>query len=159
LNKAAIERAGSEILRTPAAPDHCHALFIIDLDHFKEANDTLGHQRGDDILRRFAVCLSHIVRANDAAGRFGGDEFILVLDNIPQHNIECIAARIREAAHNLEPPAGQHPLLSASIGIALYPAHGQDYPELLHNAYQALYQVKENGRDGWALAYYENKYV
>jgi diguanylate cyclase (GGDEF)-like protein len=159
LNKAAIERAGSEILRTPAAPDRCHALFIIDLDHFKEANDTLGHQRGDDILRRFAVCLSHIVRADDAVGRFGGDEFILMLTSLPRHNIECIANRIREAAHNLEPAGNQHPRLSASIGIALYPAHGQDYQELLHNADQALYQVKENGRDGWALAYYGNKSV
>ena len=155
LNKAAIERAGSEILRTPAAPDRCHALFIIDLDHFKEANDTLGHQRGDDILRRFAVCLSHIIRANDAVGRFGGDEFILVLDNIPRHNIERIATRIREAAHNLEPETDEHPRLSASIGIALYPAHGRDYQELLHNADQALYHVKEKGRDGWSLAYYQ----
>ena len=159
LNKAAIERAGSEILRTPAAPDRCHALFIIDLDHFKEANDTLGHQRGDDILRRFAVCLSHIVRANDAVGRFGGDEFILVIDNIPRHNIECIATRIREAAHNLEPETNEHPRLSASIGIALYPAHGRDYQELLHNADQALYHVKEKGRDGWSLAYYGRKSV
>lgn len=155
LNKAAIERAGNEILCTPAAPDRCHALFIIDLDHFKEANDTLGHQRGDDILRRFGVCLSHIVRAGDAVGRFGGDEFILVLDNIPRHNIECIATRIREAAHNLEPETDQHPRLSASIGIALYPAHGRDYQELLHNADQALYHVKEKGRDGWSLAYYQ----
>lgn len=159
LNKSAIEHAGSEILRTPAAPDRYHALFIIDLDHFKEANDTLGHQRGDDILRRFGLCLSHLVRADDAVGRFGGDEFILILANLHRQNIECIANRIREAAHNLEPTAEQHPLLSASIGIALYPAHGQDYPELLHNADQALYQVKENGRDGWALAYYDNKSV
>ena len=159
LNKAAIERAANEILLTPAAPDRCHALFIIDLDHFKEANDTLGHQRGDDILRRFAVGLSHIVRADDAVGRFGGDEFILMLTSLPRHNIECIANRIREAAHNLEPAGNQHPRLSASIGIALYPAHGQDYQELLHNADQALYHVKENGRDGWALAYYGNKSV
>ncbi|WP_303839232.1 GGDEF domain-containing protein [Selenomonas ruminantium] len=159
LNKAAIERAGSEILCTPAAPDRCHALFIIDLDHFKEANDTLGHQRGDDILRRFGVCLSHIVRADDAVGRFGGDEFILILDNIPRHNIERIATRIREAAHNLEPATDEHPRLSASIGIALYPAHGRDYQELLHNADQALYHVKEKGRDGWSLAYYDQKSI
>jgi len=159
LNKTAIEHAGNEILHTPAAPDRCHALFIIDLDHFKEANDTLGHQRGDDILRRFGKCLTHIVRADDAVGRFGGDEFILVLDNIPRHNIECIATRIREAAYNLEPATEQHPRLSASIGVALYPAHGRDYQELLHNADQALYQVKENGRDGWALAYYGKKPV
>ncbi|MBO5650962.1 MAG: GGDEF domain-containing protein, partial [Selenomonas sp.] len=101
----------------------------------------------------------HIVRANDAVGRFGGDEFILILDNIPRHNIERIATRIREAAHNLEPTTDEHPRLSASIGIALYPAHGRDYQELLHNADQALYHVKEKGRDGWSLAYYDQKSI
>lgn len=102
LNKAAIEHAGAAILATPAEPACCHALFIIDLDHFKEANDTLGHQRGDDILRRFGLSLSHIVRAEDAVGRFGGDEFILLLNNLPRNNLECIAQRISEAAHKLE---------------------------------------------------------
>ncbi len=153
LNKAAIEAAGAEILTTPPQEGHCHALLIIDLDHFKEANDTLGHQRGDDILRRFALSLTHIIRSGDAAGRFGGDEFILVLDNIPPHTITDVAQRIIEAAHNLEPESSPHPRLSASIGIALYPTQGQDYQELLHNADQALYQVKEQGRDGWKLTH------
>lgn len=152
LNKAAIEAAGARILATPPQQGCCHALLIIDLDHFKEANDTLGHQRGDDILRRFALCLSHIVRANDAVGRFGGDEFILVLKDLPQATVLAISMRIREAAYNLEPAAPDHPRLSASIGIALHPRHGRDYQELLHNADQALYQVKENGRDGWSIA-------
>lgn len=154
LNKSAIEKAGAEIIASPPADGHCHAMFIIDLDHFKEANDTFGHQRGDDILRRFALSLTHIIRAGDAAGRFGGDEFILVLDNLPRHTIDDVARRITEAAHNLEPAAT--PPLSASIGIALYPAHGHDYQELLHNADQALYQVKERGRDGWAVAHYQS---
>ncbi|MCR5757039.1 MAG: diguanylate cyclase [Selenomonas sp.] len=151
LNKAAIERAGGEILSTATAPHCYHALFIVDLDYFKEANDSLGHQKGDDILRRFGLGLSHIVRSNDAVGRFGGDEFILVLANIPQPNIEIIAQRISEAAHNLEPATEKHPRLSASIGIALYPPHGHDYQELLHQADQALYQVKEKGRDDWSM--------
>ena len=156
LNKAAIEAAGGEILAQPPTDGHCHALFIIDLDHFKEANDTLGHQRGDDILRRFALSLTHIIRGGDALGRFGGDEFILVLDNIPRHAIEKVARRITEAAHKLEPEA--QPPLSASIGIALYPAHGSDYQELLQNADQALYHVKERGRDSWSLAHYHSSH-
>jgi len=153
LNKASIEREGGKILTSPTATGCCHALFIVDLDHFKEANDSLGHQKGDDILRRFGLSLSHIVRSNDAVGRFGGDEFILVLNNIPRAGIDAIAQRISEAAHYLEPATPEHPRLSASIGIALYPAHGCDYQELLHQADQALYQVKEKGRDGWSLAY------
>ncbi|WP_033171181.1 GGDEF domain-containing protein [Selenomonas sp. ND2010] len=157
LNKAAIEQAGKAILATPPAPERCHALFIIDLDHFKEANDTMGHQKGDDILRRFALCLMHIVRANDALGRFGGDEFILILENLPRPAAIAIATRINTAARNLELHADGSPALSASIGIALSPAHGTTYADLLHNADQALYQTKENGRDNWTLAFYKNK--
>lgn len=151
LNKAAIEATGQEIFAHPPAEGLCHALFIIDLDHFKEANDTLGHQEGDNILRRFALSLIHIVRASDAVGRFGGDEFILLLNNLPQEAAVTIAQRIIDAAHNLE-PADTSVHLSASIGIALYPAHGKDYQELLHNADQALYYVKAHGRDNWSLA-------
>ena len=157
LNKAAIEQAGQAILATPPAPERCHALFIIDLDHFKEANDTMGHQKGDDILRRFALCLMHIVRANDALGRFGGDEFILILENLPRPAAIAIATRINTAARSLELNEEGKPALSASIGIALSPAHGTTYADLLHNADQALYQTKENGRDNWTLAFYKNQ--
>lgn len=152
LNKAAIESVGREILANALQPGRCHALFIIDLDHFKEANDTLGHQKGDEILRQFALYLVHIVRANDAVGRFGGDEFILILRDFPQEGVASVARRVMEAAHSLEPANEHFPGLSASIGIALYPVHGNNYHELLHHADQALYHVKENGRNNWALA-------
>ena len=152
LNKLGIETAGEDIFSTAPSDGHCHALFIIDLDHFKEANDALGHQRGDDILRRFALILIHIIRAQDAAGRFGGDEFILVLKDLPRETVATIAQRINVAAHSLEPATAQHPPISTSIGVALCPDHGSTYQELLHYADQALYQVKEQGRDGWLLA-------
>lgn len=152
LNKAAIAQAGAGILALPPVSDCCHALMIIDLDHFKEANDTMGHQRGDEILQRFGKKLSSIVRENDVVGRFGGDEFILVLENIPSARLETIANRIREAAYQLEPASKEHPRLSASIGIALFPDHGNTYQELMQRADQALYRVKERGRDGWAIA-------
>lgn len=154
LNKAAIEAIGQEILTTPLQPGRCHALFIIDLDHFKEANDTLGHQKGDEILRRFALYLAHIVRANDAVGRFGGDEFILMLRDFPQEAVASVARRVIEAAHSLEPASDSFPGLSASIGVALHPVHGNDYQELLHHADQALYYVKEHGRDNWSLPHH-----
>lgn len=151
LNKAAIESTGQEMLNTPLQQGHCHALFFIDLDHFKEANDTLGHQKGDEILHNFALNLVHIVRAQDTVGRFGGDEFILLLQDYPQKAIASVARRVMEAAHSLEPASGQFPGLSASIGIAMYPFHGNDYQELLHHADQALYYVKEHGRNNWSL--------
>ena len=117
----------------------------------------MGHQKGDDILRRFALCLMHIVRANDALGRFGGDEFILILENLPRPAAIAIATRINTAARSLELNEEGKPALSASIGIALSPAHGTTYADLLHNADQALYQTKENGRDNWTLAFYKNQ--
>ncbi|MBE6073152.1 MAG: diguanylate cyclase [Selenomonas ruminantium] len=152
LNKRGIEEAGSEVLASPLTEGNCHALLIIDLDHFKEANDTLGHQRGDMILRQFALSLIHIVRTRDAVGRFGGDEFILVLNDLPAAMAATVAKRINEAAHNLETDKEKSMRLSASIGIALAPLHGRDYQSLLHTADQALYQVKEQGRDGWRVA-------
>ena len=157
LNKAAIEQAGEAILAKAPAAERCHALFIIDLDHFKEANDTMGHQKGDDILRRFSLCLMHIVRAKDALGRFGGDEFILILEDLPRPAVIAVATRINTAARTLELKSNGQPALSASIGIALSPTHGTTYAELLHNADQALYHTKENGRDNWTLAFYGNK--
>ena len=151
MNKAAIETIGQKMLNAPFQQGHCHALFIIDLDHFKEANDTLGHQKGDEILHHFALNLIHIVRSHDAVGRFGGDEFILLLQDFPQEAIASVARRVMEAARSLEPASDKFPGLSASIGIALYPVHGNDYQELLHHADQALYYVKEHGRDNWSL--------
>lgn len=152
LNKRGIEEAGAEVLASSLSEGCCHALLIIDLDHFKEANDTLGHQRGDMILRQFALSLIHVVRSRDAVGRFGGDEFILVLNDLPAAMVTTVAKRINEAAHNLETDREKCTRLSASIGIALAPLHGRDYQSLLHTADQALYQVKERGRDGWLVA-------
>lgn len=150
-NKSGIEMAGAAILNSEPVDNHVHALFIIDLDHFKEANDTRGHQYGDDILQRFAAGLKNIVRRRDALGRFGGDEFILVLSSIPEPIVYSIARRITEVARELDSTGG-HPALSASIGIAIAPRHGTTYDELLAAADAALYRVKENGRNGWQVA-------
>ena len=152
LNKAAIEYTGNAILKEVPDEGCCHALLIIDLDHFKEANDTFGHQYGDDILRRFAQALTHAVRHHDAVGRFGGDEFVLVLNNLPPQTVAYIARRINATAQDLDVDADGHTRLSASIGAAFYPEHGTDYQELLYKADRALYKVKKSGRNSWASA-------
>ena len=128
------------------------ALLLIDIDNFKEANDTFGHQYGDDILRRFAQALTHAVRHHDAVGRFGGDEFVLVLNNLPPQTVAYIARRINATAQDLDVDADGHTRLSASIGAAFYPEHGTDYQELLYKADRALYKVKKSGRNSWASA-------
>lgn len=152
LNKAGIEMAGAAILNNPPTPNHVHALFILDLDHFKEANDKNGHQYGDDILCKFSQKLRQVTRNNDALGRFGGDEFILVLENLPEPIVYSVARRIKDAATSLAPlDKNGEPQLSASIGIAIA-KDGDTYDKLLKSADNALYEVKKCGRNGWQVA-------
>ena len=149
LNKAAIENFAHDRLKRLKEGKR-DALFIVDLDHFKEANDTRGHQYGDMILVDFARSLSLIARKGDGVGRFGGDEFILYAKDVKKEELPQIAERIREASHALD--AEQRPPLSASIGVAVAPANGRTYDELFRAADRALYYVKENGRDNFKIA-------
>ena len=125
------------------------AFYIIDLDHFKEANDTFGHQFGDKILISFAEILKRNFRPNDCIGRFGGDEFIVIIDNLPNTDIIIRKAKIiNQTARDLVidgQPAG----ITASIGIAVIQQQGTDYDKLFQIADRALYHVKENGRNNY----------
>ena len=150
LNKAAVEKSVQKILSALKSPEKVSdAFFIVDLDHFKEANDTQGHQYGDDILKDFAHALIRLTRHRDLVGRFGGDEFVLYLRNIPESALHDFAQRLLIAAHKLDPV--QKPPLSASIGIALINHAGLTYDEIFYMADKALYAVKEGGRDGYKI--------
>ena len=150
LNKAAMEAfAKKAIARHTPDKKVTDAFIIADLDHFKEANDTHGHQYGDDILKDFAHALIRLTRHRDGIGRFGGDEFVLYLRNIPPAALPDFARRLLAAAHNLDPV--QKPPLSASIGIAIIDRPHLSYEDIFHQADQALYQVKESGRDGYKI--------
>ena len=127
------------------------ALYIIDLDHFKEANDTYGHQHGDDILVSFARSLRSIFRSTDAVARFGGDEFVVFIAAIPDPRIiERQARHILQIARSIILD-GKNAGITASVGIALTPQHGLDYDDIFRIADRALYNVKENGRDGYCI--------
>ena len=139
--------------------DMCHdlspgeeaALFIIDLDHFKEANDTFGHQYGDRILVEFAMQLKLICRPEDCLGRFGGDEFVVMITGALTRDAIINKARlIHEAARQLRIDE-QTAAITASIGIAVAPIHGKDYQALFQAADNALYFVKEHGRDAFCI--------
>jgi diguanylate cyclase (GGDEF)-like protein len=127
------------------------ALLIIDLDHFKELNDTLGHHVGDDLLRQIGPRLETVLREGDLLARLGGDEFALLLD-APSSR----AAALRVADKVLSALA--HPFdiadvrfhVAASVGIALLPEHGRSSPELLRMADVAMYEAK-NARTGREL--------
>ena len=149
-NKATMEQLCEQ--RCRELPDGKQvALYIIDLDHFKEANDTFGHQFGDQILAEFAFQLKRLCRAEDFAGRFGGDEFVLMIEgNLTEDIIKKKAQAIWQAAREIH-VNGEPTAITASIGIAIAPLHGTDYTSLFKAADNALYHVKKHGRDGFRI--------
>ena len=151
LNKKAIQSACEAMLDGPLKDGAFHAFFIMDLDHFKEMNDTYGHQAGDAVLRRFAQDVRSIFRQSDHIGRFGGDEFTVLMPNVTTPvAVERHARQLMTAAQELE-VRDDRSLLSVSIGIALAPMHGTTYDELFLAADAALYDVKRAGRNGWKI--------
>ena len=151
LNKKAIQSACEEMLGGTLKEGAVHAFFVMDLDHFKEMNDTYGHQAGDDVLRRFAQEVRSIFRQSDHIGRFGGDEFTVLMPNVTTLvAVERHARQLMTAAQELE-VRDDHSLLSVSIGIALAPLHGTNYDDLFMAADAALYDVKRAGRNGWKI--------
>ncbi len=134
-----------------AREENAHVgLMFIDLDHFKEVNDTLGHDAGDELLKAATKRLSGAVRKNDTVARMGGDEFTVVLPMLEHQNLALdIAARILEQLNTpFTLPQGQVKI-SGSIGIVIYPQDGDDITNLLKNADIAMYRIKTQGRNGY----------
>lgn len=124
------------------------ALLVIDIDRFKDVNDTLGHSAGDILLQDTAKRLKSCVRDMDMVARLGGDEFALILSNIEEPgNIERIVTSILQKMSEPFQLESQPIYGSASIGITLYPADATDMETLLKNADQAMYAAKHNGRN------------
>ena len=124
------------------------ALLFIDLDHFKEANDLLGHDIGDQLLTEAGKRISRCVRQSDTVARLGGDEFTAILADLDDlAHVEVIAQKVIEALASPFQLGNEVVYLSASVGITLYPADAS-YPEdLLRNADQAMYAAKNGGRN------------
>ena len=124
------------------------ALLFIDLDHFKEINDTLGHQIGDMLLKQVGQRLQAFVRETDTVARLGGDEFTITLAELHDTGkVTDVAQKIRSDLARPFLLEGELAYISASIGITLYPRDGLNAGDLLRNADQAMYQSKDHGRN------------
>ncbi|MFM2478977.1 EAL domain-containing protein [Celerinatantimonas sp. MCCC 1A17872] len=126
-------------------------LMFIDLDRFKEVNDSLGHEAGDELLVLVTQRISQLIRKSDTLSRFGGDEFILLMPKYHRDQAPEIIAQsiLRELDHAFT-IKGKTIFISASIGISVYPQDGLAASELLSNADAAMYQAKSSGRHSFA---------
>lgn len=124
------------------------AMMFLDLDHFKEVNDTMGHDTGDNLLKEAAQRIKDCVRETDTVARLGGDEFVVLLSQIEDLNsLERIAESILAGLAKPFDLETDPIYISASIGITLYPIDAHDFDDLLKNADQAMYAAKGEGRN------------
>ncbi len=128
------------------------AFMFIDLDRFKTINDSLGHDVGDELLKRVAARLTACVRASDTVARLGGDEFAVIVENLRDEEDEGarqVAEKMILAMASPMLVGSQHLNTSCSIGISLYPADGKDSATLMKHADVAMYYAKEKGRNNY----------
>ncbi len=126
------------------------AILFIDLDRFKNINDTLGHETGDRVLKEVADRLHGCLRESDTAGRLGGDEFVVLIEESPQpEHVAAVAQKILAAVARPFILDAQEFHLTASIGISTYPVDGADIHSLLKNADISMYRAKEQGKNNY----------
>ncbi len=126
------------------------ALLFLDLDRFKNVNDSLGHPVGDQLLKAVAVRLGHLVRGEDTIARLGGDEFTILLESITkEYNVAQIAQKVIEALTDPFELEGHVLHIGTSVGISMYPGDGEDATTLVKHADAAMYQAKAFGRNNY----------
>jgi diguanylate cyclase (GGDEF)-like protein len=126
------------------------AVLFLDLDRFKEINDTLGHEAGDHVLREIAKRMRGCLRETDKIARMGGDEFYVLIEELEDsgHAAEVAQKLLNEVARPVF-VCGQERRLSVSIGIGIYPEDGVSGPALIKNADKAMYRAKERGKNAY----------
>ena len=164
-NRAQLHEQLRAVLKNCSRSDEEFALLFLDLDHFKQVNDTLGHDAGDDLLRQVSERLTSVVRESDAVGRaiggetetpehtvarLGGDEFVVLLGRIQRaEDAARVAQRIAASIGEPYTIGETEVRVTTTIGISVYPADGADAETLLKHADVAMYHAKERGRNGY----------
>lgn len=148
-NRRYMEESLERELRRAARNDQFVGILMLDLDHFKQFNDTFGHQAADTLLRVFGDFLNQRTRGQDIACRYGGEEFALILTGATLDAARQRAELLREEVKNMVVQHAGQILgqVTFSMGVSAFPVHGATAEELLHAADQALYRAKSEGRD------------
>lgn len=134
-------------VRTARREQTAAALLYLDLDRFKEINDTFGHEWGDRVLRKVAARLSAAVRDEDTVSRLGGDEFTVILRRVDrERGVAVVAEKLLRLLNEPIELDGQQVVVGSSVGIAMIPPDGSDVESLMRNADRAMYQAKAAGR-------------
>ena len=130
------------------------SLIMLDIDHFKNYNDSLGHQSGDEALRKLGLLLKNTAREDDIVNRYGGEEFTVILPGIEKSSIAVLAERLRKTVEeedffkqNVQPGGS----LTISLGAAAYPDDADSVDQLIARADQALYISKAEGRNRFTI--------
>ncbi len=152
LNREAFVYNVKELIARPATGENVSALFLIDLDYFKEVNDTLGHIIGDQVLLDVANTLKSVLRSSDVVGRLGGDEFVVfIVDAADIQGVHRCAQKLNSALKRTYNRDGKEVAVSASIGVAIAEP-GLSFEELYSMADTAVYDVKKLDRDGYQIS-------
>ncbi|WP_415727464.1 putative bifunctional diguanylate cyclase/phosphodiesterase [Pseudaminobacter sp. NGMCC 1.201702] len=145
------DRMWSELARCQRH-QRCAAVFCLDLDHFKNVNDTLGHSMGDRLLREVATRVATLVRRGDTVARLGGDEFVILQTDVTQPaDVDQLAQRVIKVLSEPYELDGHQVVIGVSVGVALTSGIADDPDTLLKNADLALYRAKEDGRGTFCL--------
>ncbi|MCB8836807.1 diguanylate cyclase domain-containing protein [Aurantimonas sp. VKM B-3413] len=151
-NRFAFETRLGDRIREFEQTRRSFAVLYLDLDRFKDVNDTLGHQAGDELIRQVAGRLASLVRQEDMVARLGGDEFAVLRDSVADRaEIEILSRRIVDAIQNPFEMAKQQVIIGISIGVAIAFRDTLTQMDLVRRADVALYRVKNSGRGGYAI--------
>ncbi|MGL4790174.1 MAG: diguanylate cyclase, partial [Anaerotignaceae bacterium] len=152
LNKGTTEKIIKNVLSERRVIGEKHSLLMIDIDNFKEINDTLGHQFGDVVIKELSEKLRELFRTDDVVGRVGGDEFFVLMKNFNELDIVTVKAKqvcnVFSKEYGIK---GENIKISASVGISVYPEHGSNFEEIYEAADFALYATKANGKNGYTI--------
>lgn len=148
-NRSLLRQRLEQAIGSARGAERRAALIFFDLDRFKSVNDALGHEAGDCLLREVAERLTRCVRSDDTVARLGGDEFVIVLADLSHHgDAEAVMRKLLASLAEPMPIAGGMLVVTASLGLAVYPDHGETGDALMRAADAAMYEVKTGGRNG-----------